>query len=142
MCDGSSYIKYHKNSGAVWTGWIGNMGFYIFFPKVFQSRQNNGQGIMKLCVQWNPLQLKRSQAGLESGTARPVGWCLTYWATELVSSRYKCMRAKNNQLNPNLPFVFNGIYIWLWLNIKRVLNINTFHFIDDQQMCSNKLLEP
>lgn len=54
------------------------MGFYIYFPKVFQSRQNNGQGIMKLCVQWNPLQLKRSQAGLESGTDRPVGGCLTY----------------------------------------------------------------
>ena len=47
---------------------------------VIQSYQDNGQMIMKGCVQWNPVySLENSpRAGLELGTARSVGQSFTH----------------------------------------------------------------
>ena len=56
----------------------------MFFSKVFQSYQDDGKGIMKGCVQWNPnLPLERfpPPLGIEPRSTRSAGNGLT---TELL----------------------------------------------------------
>ena len=49
---------------------------------VFQSYQDDGQVIMKGCLQWNPIyDLKYlPQVGLKPRTARSAGQSFTHWA--------------------------------------------------------------
>ena len=56
---------------------------FMSISTVFQSYQDDGQVIMKGCVQWNPVYVRKDphlspQAGLELTTARSVGQCLTH----------------------------------------------------------------
>ena len=53
---------------------------FTSFSTVFQSYQDDGQLIIKGCVQWNPFTVEKSspRAGLELGTARSVGQRLTH----------------------------------------------------------------
>ena len=60
-------------------GWM--TGKFTSFSTVFQSYQDNEQLIMKGCVQWNPIDKISPRVGLELGTARSVGQCLTHRAT-------------------------------------------------------------
>ena len=57
--------------------------YFTSFATVYQSYQDSGQVIMKVCLQWNPpFGLKRSltQMGLNPMIARSVGKWLTYSA--------------------------------------------------------------
>ena len=57
--------------------WIDDLRFYVFLT-VFLAYQDDGQVIMKDCVQWNPFTIEKisaTQERLEPGTARSVGQC-------------------------------------------------------------------
>ena len=56
---------------------------FMSFSTVFQSYQDNERLIMKGSVQWNTVMVEKilSGAGIELGTARSTGQCLTHRAT-------------------------------------------------------------
>ena len=53
---------------------------FTFFSTVFQSCQDDERLIIKGCVQWSPFTVEKilPQAGMELGTTRSVGQCLTH----------------------------------------------------------------
>ena len=60
---------------------------FTFFSTVFQSYQDDGRMIMKVCVQWNPIYGLEDFAstGLEFRTAGLVDQCLSHRATRAPS---------------------------------------------------------
>ena len=51
---------------------------FTSFQQYFNYIRTEGRMIMKVCVQWNPVEKNSPRAGLELGTVRSVGQCLTH----------------------------------------------------------------